>query len=162
MIHGATFKAILPGNFFKECSLGTLSLRMGNTFLSGYFRLIVGPVSHLVGRWRQHCLKICPMYHQPRVPQVSPLSPHLVSVPLLDCSKDTDAQWLEAEHHSAVECNSKTFDEEYTWILISFYSWSGLTLIMPSFLVSSFSQRPLTVLHTHTHTHTCSQEVEQI
>ncbi len=27
--------------------LGTFSLRMGNTFLSGFFRSVVGPVSHM-------------------------------------------------------------------------------------------------------------------
>ncbi len=141
------------GQLFFQCCLGTFPLRMGNKFLSRYFRSVVGPVSHLVARWWQHCLKSCPMFHQPQVPQVSPLTPQLVSVPLLDCSKDTETQWLESEIHSAVECNSKAFNEEYIWILNRFYSWSGLTLIMPSFLVSSFSQRPLTVFPTHTHTH---------
>ncbi len=33
---------------FEKCCLGTFPLRMGNTFISGYFRSIMGPVSHLV------------------------------------------------------------------------------------------------------------------
>ncbi len=45
-IHGATF--------FEECFLETFPLRMGNKFLSGCFRSVVGPVPHLVARWRQH------------------------------------------------------------------------------------------------------------
>lgn len=43
MIHEATF--------FEQCHLGTCPLRMGNKFLSGKFRLVMGQVvSHLVAR----------------------------------------------------------------------------------------------------------------
>ncbi len=49
---------ILPGKFFEQSCLGPFPLRMGNTFRSGYFRSVVGPVSHLVSHWRQHLLKI--------------------------------------------------------------------------------------------------------
>ncbi len=54
IIHRANFWAILPGNFFEQCFLGTFPLRMGNTFLSGYFISVVSPVSHLVAHWWQH------------------------------------------------------------------------------------------------------------
>ncbi len=32
--------------------LGHFSIWMGNKFLSGYFKLVMGPVSHLVALWR--------------------------------------------------------------------------------------------------------------
>ncbi len=53
IIHGATFWAVWL-NFFEQWYLGIFPLRMGNTFLSGYFRSVVRPVSHLVACWRQH------------------------------------------------------------------------------------------------------------
>ncbi len=46
------------GQLFEQCCLGTFPLRMGNTFLFGYFRSVVGPVSHLVARWWQHFPKL--------------------------------------------------------------------------------------------------------
>ncbi len=58
MIHRVTF--------FEQCCIGTFPLRMGNRFLSGYFRLVVGPVSDLVAHWWQHRSKSCPVYHQPQ------------------------------------------------------------------------------------------------
>ncbi len=36
------------GNFFEQHCLGTFPLKMGNKFPFGYFRSVVGPVSHLV------------------------------------------------------------------------------------------------------------------
>lgn len=45
----------VAGNFFEQSCMGTFQLRMGNTFLSGYFRLVVGYVSHLVAHWLQYC-----------------------------------------------------------------------------------------------------------
>ncbi len=43
---------------FEQCCLGTFPLRMGNKFQSGYFRSVVGPVSHLVVHWWQHFPKL--------------------------------------------------------------------------------------------------------
>jgi len=46
-----------------DCCLGIFPLKMGNTFLSGSFRSVMGPVSHLVAHWWQHFSKSCPVYH---------------------------------------------------------------------------------------------------
>jgi len=59
MIYGATFLS----NVTEWCCLGTFPLRMGNTFPAGYFWLVVGPMSHLVACWWQHCSKSCPVYN---------------------------------------------------------------------------------------------------
>ncbi len=64
IIHGAAFWGNFAGQLFWACCLGTFPLRMCNTFLSGYFTSVVGPVSHLVARWQQHCSNSCPVYHQ--------------------------------------------------------------------------------------------------
>ncbi len=45
---GHSLTMIHMGNFFEKCCFGTFPLRMGNKFLFGYFRSVVGPVSHLV------------------------------------------------------------------------------------------------------------------
>ncbi len=42
--------AILAGNFILSNAAWVLSLRMGNKFIPGYFKLVTGPVSHLVAR----------------------------------------------------------------------------------------------------------------
>ncbi len=66
------FVSNFDGNFVLSNVACTFPLRMGNKFLSGYFRLAVGPVSQLVAHWwqhmpkvAQHCSKSCPMHHQP-------------------------------------------------------------------------------------------------
>ncbi len=66
----ATFWAILPGNFFWAHCLGTFPLRMGNKFLFGYFRSVVGLVSHLVARWWQYFPKL-PKTLLKKLPRVS-------------------------------------------------------------------------------------------
>ncbi len=61
------------GQLFEQCCLGSFPLKMGNTFLTGYFRSVMYPVSHLIAFWpqtwtkvaRQHCSKSCHVYHQP-------------------------------------------------------------------------------------------------
>lgn len=60
-----TFRAILLGNFFEQYSLGTFL--MGNKLLfwiSGYFRLVMGPLSHLVASVDGNIAQSCPVYHQ--------------------------------------------------------------------------------------------------
>ncbi len=55
---GASMRLMIHRATFEQSCLGPFPLRMGNTFRSGYFRSVVGPVSHLVFHWRQHLLKI--------------------------------------------------------------------------------------------------------
>ncbi len=43
-----SFSVRLMIQLFEQCFLGTSPLRMGNKCISEYFRLVVGPVSHLV------------------------------------------------------------------------------------------------------------------
>ncbi len=86
------------GQLFEQCCLGTFPLRMCNKFLSGYFRSVVSPVSHLVACWWQHFPKLPGNIAQKVAPCIISLT--------LDNNYDIN-----------VQTQGKTFDAGYCWWL---------------------------------------------